>query len=341
MSDADRSQSPGIRIEARTVPFPKGISPQALAMLTSTIAPDGTLRPPPPTPAADDAAAWKKVRADVEKVVLGGMTERLAQSTASVETVEMGGAVVHVGRPRSFSAGKNAMAYIDIHGGALVYGGGAAARGAAQLAAERHGVTAYGVDYRMPPEHPYPAPLDDCLAVYRAVIELHAPHDVIVGGASAGGNLAAALMLRAREEGLPAPAALVLQTPEADLTESGDSFQVNRYVDVVLQGSLEDTIALYAGDHDRTDPFLSPLFGDFNRGFPPTILQAGTRDLFLSNAARLHRALRKAGVPAELHVFEGMPHGGFRGAPEDAELAVEVDRFVECHWGTVNHWAAE
>lgn len=82
------------------------------------------------------------------------------------------------------------------------------------------------------------------------------------------------------------------------------------------------------------DPHLSPLFGDL-RGFPPTLLQSGTRDLYLSNAARMHRALRAAGVPAELHVFEAMPHGRFfGGAPEDAELDRELKAFVSAHWAT-------
>ena len=88
----------------------------------------------------------------------------------------------------------------------------------------------------------------------------------------------------------------------------------------MLADRLTESIALYAGDHDLTDPYLSPLFGDFT-GFPPTFLQAGTRDLFLSNTVRLHRKLRAAGVEAELHVCEAMPHGGFFGAPEDAEIA--------------------
>jgi acetyl esterase/lipase len=131
----------------------------------------------------------------------------------------------------------------------------------------------------------------------------------------------------------------VLLTPEVDLSESGDSFEVNRLVDVNLSGSLAESIALYAGGHDLSHPYLSPLFGDFTRGFPPTLLQAGTRDLFLSNAVRMHRTLRRANIPVELHVFEGMPHGGFHGAPEDAELAAEVDRFVAEHWGRETSWS--
>ena len=80
------------------------------------------------------------------------------------------------------------------------------------------------------------------------------------------------------------------------------------------------------------NPGKAPLFGDFTKGFPPTFLQTGTRDLFLSNTVRMHRALRAAGVPAELHVFEAMPHGGFGVTSEDAELDAEVRRFVDAHW---------
>jgi epsilon-lactone hydrolase len=93
---------------------------------------------------------------------------------------------------------------------------------------------------------------------------------------------------------------------------------------------LTDSIALYAGDHDLTDPYLSPIFGDVT-GFPPTFVQAGTRDLFLSNAVRFHRKLRDAGVDAELHVWEAMPHGGFFGAPADGKMGVELRRFLAKH----------
>ena len=189
----------------------------------------------------------------------------------------------------------------------------------------------WSVDYRMPPDYPYPAALDDVLAAYSGLLDVRAPEQIVVGGGSAGGNLAAALVLRARDEGLPLPGALILLTPEVDLTESGDSFQTNLGIDNVLTESLADSIALYAGDHDLRHPYLSPLFGDLTAPFPPTLLQAGTRDLFLSNTVRMHRKLRAGGVDAQLHVFEAMPHGGFFGAPEDDELTEEIRRFLSSH----------
>jgi epsilon-lactone hydrolase len=191
----------------------------------------------------------------------------------------------------------------------------------------------HGVDYRMPPEYPFPAALDDAVSAYRDLLARYDPARIVVSGRSAGGNLAAALMLRAKVERLAMPAGLILLSPEVDLTESGDSFQTNRLIDVVLPGSLMASNRLYAGAADLSDPLLSPLFGDL-AGFPPTLLQAGTRDLFLSNTVRLHRRLRDAGVAADLHVFEAMPHGGFTGStPEDEDLDREISRFLARCWG--------
>jgi acetyl esterase/lipase len=128
------------------------------------------------------------------------------------------------------------------------------------------------------------------------------------------------------------PACLVLLSPQVDLTESGDSFQTHSMMDVVLPRSLMPNNLLYANGRYLADPGLSPLFADL-RGLPPTFLQTGTRDLFLSNTVRMHRALRKAGVVADLHVFEAMPHGGFGGGtPEDRDLEAEVRRFVGEQW---------
>jgi acetyl esterase/lipase len=199
----------------------------------------------------------------------------------------------------------------------------------AVMRATATGCRVFGVDYRMPPAHPYPAPLDDCVGAYRHVLQTHAPSHVAVGGLSAGGNLAAATVLRARDEGLPLPAAAILLTPELDLTESGDTFRTNQTIDVALPDPLPEANALYAHGADLTHPYLSPLFGDYSRGYPPTFLQTGTRDLFLSNTVRMHRILLAAGRTAELHVWEAMPHAGFGGgAPEDFEVHQAIRAFL-------------
>ena len=150
----------------------------------------------------------------------------------------------------------------------------------------------------------------------------------MVAGGSAGEGLAAACLLKARDIGLPMPAACVPATPETDLTESGDTFETNDTVDVVLKHRLKESIALYADGRDLKDPYLSPVFGDFTKGFPTTMLTSGTRDLFLSNTVLLHRSLVRAGIKAELHIWKAIPHGGFFGAPEDLEVLIEHVRFI-------------
>ncbi|MFC4593341.1 alpha/beta hydrolase [Sphingobium tyrosinilyticum] len=322
----------GVTICGRTVPFPKSISPQARAFLASLVGPDGLPLNAMPQPAPDDLEGWAKSKETAGKFMTDLSSALSPHLRSSVESIEVAGVRVHLATPAD--PFPDDRVYLDIHGGGLVHGEGEFCRTGARRVADQHGVSCYAVDYRMPPEHPYPAPLDDCVAVYRELLNQYAPENIIIGGASAGGNLAAAAVLRARDEGLPLPAAVILLTPELDLTETGDSFETNQLVDVMLPRPLMNANLLYAAGHDLADPYLSPLFGDFSAGFPPTFLQAGTRDLFLSNAVRMHRALLRARVPVELHIFEGMPHGGFGGSTaEDLELSSELQRFVRAHWG--------
>jgi acetyl esterase/lipase len=288
---------------------------------------DAAQQPPDRT----DIEGWRSVIKAGDEAVIGFVAMVPAVPASSVDVLTIDGVTVFDLMPDGVPDDPDGPIYFDIHGGALIMGGGEACRALATKIAAMTRMRTWSVDYRMAPDHPYPAALDDCITVYRRLLELRPPERIVVGGGSAGGNLAAALMLRARDEGLPFPAALVLLTPEADLTESGDSFQTNLGIDCVLQQSLAEMSALYAGDHDLAHPYLSPLFGDYTPPFPPTLLQTGTRDLLLSNAVRLHRKMRTAGVDAELHVFEAMPHGGFYGAPEDNEIGAEMRHFMAKH----------
>jgi len=322
----------GIFLERRLVPSPRRISKQAQAYLQSFAGPDGVReRRALRYPDISDHAAWSAQKREVDGGIEASFAGAAAQLKSTTRTTELGGVKVHLATPEGGSRRKDC-AYLDVHGGALIYGEGEFCRYSARKMADTLGVDVYGVDYRNPPEFPYPAALDDCVAVYRQLLKRFAPRNIIVGGGSAGGNLAAAMILRARDEGLPLPAAAVLISPELDLTESGDSFSVLDGLDMVYPHSLMAVNLLYANGHDLTHPYLSPLFGDFAKGFPPTFLQSGTRDFFLSNTILMHRALCRAGVAADLHVFEAMPHGGFQGAPEDIELTEEIARFVAGHW---------
>lgn len=275
-----------------------------------------------------ETAAWLQ---HIEKFNEGALESlRTAAGAEAARRLDLEGVTVYEAEPAAPLSAGTPFVYLSIHGGGLIYFGGELSRSITKLDAETSGLTTWGVDYRMPPLHPYPAALDDCLAAYTALLERRKPEQIIVGGSSAGGNLAAAMLLRAKNEGLPLPAAVVLFSPEVDLTESGDTFNTLAGVDNTL-GMLQEVNRIYAEGHDLRDPYLSPLFGNL-AGLPSVFLQSGTRDLFLSNTVRFHRKLRGAGVEAELHVFEAMPHSGFGPQSEEhAELVSEVRSFLLRH----------
>lgn len=317
------STAPQGQIPAREIPVPTSVSPEAQGVLAM-----GPLTSPVVYPSLDDLDGWRALVVDQDAMITSMLHTLSHAADVTADRRDVNGVPVDVVVPNA--AGDDDRIVLDIHGGALIFQGGAACTALTRMASARFQMTTWGPDYRMAPDHPHPAPLADCLAVYRALLEERPAERIVVSGSSAGGNLAAALLVRAKEEGLPMPAALVLGTPEVDLTESGDTFRTNLGVDTVL-GLLMPVNLLHANGHDLGHPHLSPLFAD-HTGFPPTMLTSGTRDLFLSNTVRMHRALRNAGVEAELHVLEAAPHGGFLGmAPEDRELDAEVRRFIDRH----------
>ncbi|MDQ0727954.1 alpha/beta hydrolase [Microbacterium sp. W4I20] len=311
-------------------PAPEGISEEARLFLDSQ--PAATTVESRTIP-LDDVEGWERLIAEADAATRELLVACLPPAgSLLVEDDLIGDVRVFRIRPRDGVADEGPL-FLDVHGGGLIQcGGDLAWMTSALAAAGRDGVT-WVPDYRMPPRHPYPAALDDIIAVYRAALRHRPASQIVVSGTSAGGNLAAALMLRAEDEGLPLPAAVVLLTPEVDLTESGDTFRTLMGIDML--DSLRTVNELYAAGADLAHPYLSPLFGDVT-GWPPTFLQSGTRDLFLSNTVRLHRKLLAAAVPVELHVFEAMPHGSFGGrTPEDDELRDHVRRFERKHLGSV------
>ena len=322
-------QRPALHVPARDIPVPTSVSPEAQRVLAL-----GIIGPPDTEwPAQDDADGWKALVAGREAFVMEMVGDRGATPTADVEERDLGDFPVYVITPEGVPASDRRV-YLEIHGGAWLQDGGPICRSRAVGTAETMGARVWAVDYRMPPDHPFPTPVDDCLAAYRALLDERRPEDLIVGGASAGGNIAAGMIVRARDEGLPMPAAVVLNTGAFDLTQSGDTYETNMGLDNIFTSRSAPVIELYAAGHDLRHPYISPLFADLT-GFPPAIITSGTRDVLLSDNVRMHRALRAAGVEAELHVWEAVGHGGFLGAaPEDADKAREIRRFVNQHWPT-------
>ena len=226
--------------------------------------------------------------------------------------------------------------FLYIHGGGYVFGGGAAAVPEAAVIAASAGIPSVAVDYRMPPEHPFPAAVDDVVAVYREVLKDLGPNQIAIGGTSAGGGLSLAAIHRMKALDLPVPGAVYLGTPWADLTDTSDSLHTLEGIDRILvtyDGMLAAAAKLYAAGTPLTDPLISPVYGDFS-GFPPTYLVTGTRDMLLSDTARVHRKLKLAGVVADLNVYEGLSHAEYLmlvGSPENQQAYAELAQFLAVH----------
>lgn len=228
---------------------------------------------------------------------------------------------------------------LHLHGGGYVLGAGDAGLSEAIYMAGLGHFKVISADYRMAPQFPFPAALDDALQVYRALLEQYPAANIGVFGTSAGGALTLSLALAAKKDGLPLPGAIAAGTPWADLAPNGDTYYANSEIDNVLVnygGWLQAAVKAYAGQHDLQDPLLSPIYGDLS-GFPPTFLASGTRDLFLSNTARMHRKLLEANVISPLLVLEGISHAQYLhlgpDAPETVFYFGQMAKFFEQYLG--------
>lgn len=254
-------------------------------------------------------------------------------SDVHVEHVRFGDVSVYIATPEGVTDA-DPRVYLTIHGTWTSAGGEVSRVGAAQTA-KILGVRTWALDYRMPPYYPYPTPLDDSVDAYKAILERYQPGDVAVGGTSGGGNLVLALLLRSHAEGLPMPAAAVVNTPYADLAHVGDTFKTMEGIDIEVSQLATFTRPLYLDGHDPLDPYVSPMLGTYTSDFPPIMLTTGTRDFLLSDTVRLHRKLLASGVEAELHVWEAAQHIFFGGyAPEDLERPAQARRFLDTRWAT-------
>jgi len=195
------------------------------------------------------------------------------------------------------------------HGGVYVMGDAALAADLASQVGRRTQAKVISVDYRLAPEHPYPAAVDDALAAYEALLDNGiAPSDIVLVGESAGGALAVATLVNARDHGLPLPAAAFVMSPYADLTLSGTTMETKREVDpLISREALQPRVADYTAGQDAAIALISPIFADLS-GLPPLIIQAGTHEVLLDDAVRLARQAATADVEVTLDITPRVPH---------------------------------
>ena len=318
-------------VPAKLLPVPDTVSPQIQKLIGAPLS--GTWNQIPST-----NAGWKEQIGGVEAATVKGLPALREALRVTVEPTTIDGVKAYIVTPQDIAPENRNRLLIHVHGGCFASFSGESATGEAIYMAGFGRFKVVSVDYRVPPEYPYPAPLDDAMTVWTALAKTTPPKNMAIFGSSAGGNLTLAMVLRAKRDHLPLPAAIAPGTPMSDLTNAGDSFQTNAMVDNVLVApgaNCDKRAALYLAGHDPRDPMVSPVYGDM-RGFPPAILTTGTRDLLLSSTVRVHRKLRQAGVEAVLQVFEGQSHAHYYrdpSAPETKEAFGEIARFFDLHLG--------
>ena len=189
-------------------------------------------------------------------------------------------------------------------------------------------------DYRVAPEHPYPAALEDALASYQWLLDKgYYGEQIIVAGDSAGGGLAMALCMYLKDHHMPMPGGVIAMSPWTDLTASGESYITNYEKDPLFGNTKESLIYVndYAGDHDKMDCYISPLFGDF-RGFPPMLIQVGSLEMLLSDSVSVAAKARQQGIRVRLSIYEGMFHVfqmAYLNIPESKKAWAEVGKFID------------
>ena len=195
------------------------------------------------------------------------------------------------------------------HGGVYVIGDAVIAAELASQVGRRTQAEVISVDYRLAPEHPYPAAVDDALAAYEALLQNGvAPSDIVFAGESAGGALAIATLVNARDHGLPLPAAALAMSPYADLTLAGATMETKREVDPLMSRELlEPRVIDYTAGQDAALGLVSPVFAELS-GLPPLIIQAGTHEVLLDDAVRLTRQAATADVEVTLDITARVPH---------------------------------
>lgn len=221
---------------------------------------------------------------------------------------------------------------IRVHGGDFILGSARSNAGADAEMAVATGKRILSVDYTVAPRGKWPLVTDQVIAVYKAVLaQGYEPHSIGMFGDSAGGNIVPASILKLRNNGMPMPGAVVMLSACVDLHLNGDTETTLGDADPAINvRDVMPGIKAYADPSDWDNPYASPIYGDFTKGFPPVLLQVGTREILLSDSVRFYQAIKTAGGEAELEVYEGMTHEFqvyMMNTPEQKEAYAEIQRF--------------
>jgi len=297
LQDSATFDADGTAHITRVVPVPLTVTPEAQQLLASLTKNKGR----------QETLAERRARTDEWRKF--GSGEARKYYPANVEETTTAGVRTDIITQLTLPEANRTRVLINLHGGGFNSDSGSLIEGIpiGNLAK----IKVVSVYYRLAPENPFPAAVDDVVAVYKELLKTYKPGNIGIFGTSAGAILTAEVAVKLKQLGLPLPAALGIFSGLGDFSRVGDSRQL--FTLNGLPGELQPTDPKhlpddqYVGKTDREDPVLSPLFADL-RGMPPSLLVTSTRDILLSDTSTLHRALLRAGVDARLVVFEALPH---------------------------------
>ncbi len=280
------------------------------------------------------AEEWAHRRALLEKHLIPLSKASADKLGVTLTDEQLGGVSVVRLRPAGYKP--NGRLLIYLHGGAYTVFSAHSRLGPPAPVVAATGDEAISVDYTVAPQGNWKIATDQVIAVWRAVLATGIkPGDVGIFGDSAGGGLAAGSVLKMRDLGLPLPGALYLMSPWSDITTTGDSLQTLADFDPSLAPErLAWSANAYAAPDDQKNAYVSPVYGDYSRAFPPTLIQGGTREILLSDFVRLYQAIRGGGHEAVLDLYEGMPHvfqSLTPGSPEARTAIARAALFLNKH----------
>jgi acetyl esterase/lipase len=320
-NDTSRIGPDGTAYVTRVVPVPQTISPEAQKVLARVV----------PDVAMHLTITQTRPFTDKWQAGMGELSKNMYHVTLSSSTIA--GVPVRIVTPLAIAEKNQDRVLINLHGGGFNSDAGSLSE--TIPIANLTGIKVVAVLYRLAPEHPFPAGLDDAIVVYNELLKTYKPEHIGIYGTSAGAILTAEVTAKLRQLGRPLPAVTGIFSGLGDFSKRGDSFSL--YALDGLSGHLDapdpkshDTE--YTGTTDLADPILSPIYSDL-KGFPPTLFVTSGRDLLVSGTTTLHRAYLRAGVDAQLVEFEGLPHAFWNNPalPESQEADRIMAKFLESH----------
>ncbi|WP_417671822.1 alpha/beta hydrolase [Roseibium sp.] len=278
-------------------------------------------------PAPNDLPAWKTLQDADSAAKVEHAAPFVEAFNGTLRDITLGGVPVVEVTPGELA--RNDKIAVYLHGGAYTFNSARGAIVSAILLADETNLRVMAVDYTLAPHAKWQEITDQVLSVFVALAEQGlTASDIVLYGDSAGGGLSAGSVLKMRDQGMEMPAALILWSPWADVSQTGDSYVTLRDAEpfYTYRDILGPSALAYADAKDHQHPYVSPVYGDYTKGFPPTLIQGGTKELFLSNVVRLYQALDQAGQTVKLDLYEGMPHVFMAILPESPESRAAVGK---------------